>query len=74
MSMTIMMTIMMIMMMSHLFAVKGASSGGRSLCPGRMPRVDSSSCTEAMSALRPFAANSLGMYMRDSDASNNWKL
>ena len=58
--MMIKMMIMMVSTVSHLLAVKGASSGGCSLCPGRMPRVYSNSCTEAReSALRPLAATSL---------------
>ena len=57
---------------SHLLAVKGASSGGCSLCPGKMPRLNSSSFTEAPeSALRPLAATSLGMriisFIRDQE-------
>ena len=55
-------TIMMGSTQSYLFAVKGASSGGCSLCPGKMPRLNSSSFTEAPeSALRPLAATSLGI-------------
>ena len=65
------------MMMSDLLAVKGASSGGCSLCPGRMPRLDSSSWTEAPareSALRPLAATSLRKYKRITYQLNFYSL